>query len=163
MQLRGRAEATRREATGTSRAVTAFRWRRHPVQTTDARQRFPWPLLQSAARLLLALAAAVLLVLPGGLGSAPLPTMLSWNAPAVFRRADGLGGIDDLSGGVRAVYSDGSAYTVWAVTPLSARWPALLSGPPLAEQLQRLRTLQQSQRHPPRLVPLRNVLRLRPA
>jgi len=123
---------------------------------------FPWPLLQSAVRLLLVLAAAVLFVSPMALGSDSLPTALPWNAPAVLRRADGLGGNGDLSGGVRAVYSDGSGYTLWAVTPLSARWPALLSGPPLAEQLQRLRALQRSQRHPPRLVPLRNVVRLRP-
>jgi hypothetical protein len=161
LRARGRTEATRREAPGASRAASTSRQRSHPVPIADALKRFLWPLLQSAARLFLMLAAAVLLVRPIGLGPTSLPTALSWNAPAVLRRADGLGGDGDLSGGVRAVYDDGSSYIVWAVTPLSARWPALLSGPPLAEQLQRLRTLQRSQRYPPRLMPVRNVLRLR--
>ena len=118
-------------------------------------------LVLATARLVLLLSTAALLTWPGTMQLGSLSTASLRHAPAVTIRAENLGCNGDLSGGVQVQYQDGTMYKVWAVTPLSARWPSLQDGPPLAEQLKRVRNLQQRQKYPPHLTPTRNVFRLK--
>jgi len=119
-------------------------------------------LLQLASRMFLVLATTVLLARPPSLGISSLPTAPSPFTPAVIFSEDRLAASGDLSAGVRVQYDNGEGFVVWAVTPLSARWPQLQSAPPLSEQMRRVRAIQQGARGPPLFTPLRNGLRLRP-